>query len=129
MTTPPKVVKLGTSQVRQPPRMRSQAQIVEESSPEQKRRKTRTSLNIRKQRRTKVRLRKIRAPGCARGVSQKISWKEKRTKKQASEMKKTKGKRKGMKVLGMEFKACIVGTKGSRLNEIFEKAGGYRFSL
>ena len=35
MTTPPKVVKLGTSQVRQPPRMRSQAQIVEESSPEQ----------------------------------------------------------------------------------------------
>ena len=38
-------------------------------------------------------------------------------------------KTKGMKVLGMEFKACIVGMKGSRLNEIFEKAGGYRFSL
>ena len=30
MTTPPKVVKLGTSQVRQPPRMRSQAQDVED---------------------------------------------------------------------------------------------------
>ena len=29
MTTPPKVVKLGASQVRQPPRMRSQAQDVE----------------------------------------------------------------------------------------------------
>ena len=42
---------------------------------------------------------------------------------------KTKGERKGMKVLGMEFKAYIVGTKGSRLNEIFEKAEGYRFSL
>ena len=42
---------------------------------------------------------------------------------------KTKGKRKGTKVLGMEFKAYIVGTKGSRLNEIFEKAGRYRFSL
>ena len=42
---------------------------------------------------------------------------------------KTKGKRKGTKVLGMEFKACIVCTKGYRLNEMFEKAGGYRFSL
>ena len=30
MTTPPKVVKLGTSQVRQPPRMRSQAQDIED---------------------------------------------------------------------------------------------------
>ena len=30
MTTPPRVVKLGTSQVRQPPRMRSQAQDVED---------------------------------------------------------------------------------------------------
>ena len=30
MTTPPKVVKLGTSQVRQPPRMRSQALNVED---------------------------------------------------------------------------------------------------
>ena len=35
ITMPPRVVKLGTSQVRQPPRMRSQAQIVEESIPEQ----------------------------------------------------------------------------------------------
>ena len=35
MTTPPKVVKLGTSQVIQPPRMRSQAQIVGDSGPEQ----------------------------------------------------------------------------------------------
>ena len=35
MTTPPRVVKLGTSQVRHPPRMRSQAHIVEESSTEQ----------------------------------------------------------------------------------------------
>ena len=34
MMTPPKGVKIGTSQVRQMPRMRSQAQIVEESSPE-----------------------------------------------------------------------------------------------
>ena len=42
---------------------------------------------------------------------------------------KTKGKRKGMKVLRMEFKACIVGTKESRLNEIFEKAGRHKFSL
>ena len=42
---------------------------------------------------------------------------------------KTKGRRKGTKVLGMEFKACIVCMKGSRLNEMFEKAGGYRFSL
>ena len=42
---------------------------------------------------------------------------------------KTKQKRKGMKVLRMEFKACIVGMKGLRLNEIFEKARGYRFSL
>ena len=32
MTMPPKVVKLGVPQVRQPPRMRSKAQIVEESS-------------------------------------------------------------------------------------------------
>ena len=31
MVTPPKVVKLGASQVRQLPRMGSQAQIVEES--------------------------------------------------------------------------------------------------
>ena len=30
MTTPPRVVKLGTSQVRQFPRMRSQAQDVED---------------------------------------------------------------------------------------------------
>ena len=30
MTTPPRVVKLGTSQVRQPPRMKSQAQDVED---------------------------------------------------------------------------------------------------
>ena len=35
MTMPPKVVKLGTSQARQPPKMRSQAQIAEESSLEQ----------------------------------------------------------------------------------------------
>ena len=34
MTPPPKGVKIGTSQVRQPPRMRSQSQIVEESIPE-----------------------------------------------------------------------------------------------
>ena len=42
---------------------------------------------------------------------------------------KTKRKRKGTKVLGMEFKACIVCMKGSRLNEPFEKAGRYKFSL
>ena len=35
MTTPPGVVKLGAPQVRQTPRMRSQAQIVEESNLEQ----------------------------------------------------------------------------------------------
>ena len=35
MTTPPMIVKLGATQVRQTPRMRTQAQIVEESSPEQ----------------------------------------------------------------------------------------------
>ena len=78
MTTPPKVVKLGTPQVRQMPRMRSQSHIVVEFGPEQRRRK--------------VRKRKRRAPGCARGVSQKISRKEKRTKKQASETQKNKRK-------------------------------------
>ena len=35
MTTLPRVVKLGAPQVRKTPRMRSQAQIVEDSSPEQ----------------------------------------------------------------------------------------------
>ena len=35
MTTPPKVVKLGASQVRQPPRMRSRSKIVEDPGPEQ----------------------------------------------------------------------------------------------
>ena len=35
MTMPPRVVKLSAPQVKQMPRMRSQAQIVEESSPEQ----------------------------------------------------------------------------------------------
>ena len=55
--------------------------------------------------------------------------KEKGLRNRHPRRRKTKGKRKGTKVLEMEFKACIVGTKGSRLNEIFEKAGGYRFSL
>ena len=35
MMTPPRVVKLGAPQVRQTPRMKSQAQIVEDSSPDQ----------------------------------------------------------------------------------------------
>ena len=48
MTTPPRVVKLGAPQVRKTPRMKSQAQIVEESSSEQRKRKTRRSLKIRK---------------------------------------------------------------------------------
>ena len=34
MTTPPRVVKLGAPQVKMTPRMKSQAQIVEESIPE-----------------------------------------------------------------------------------------------
>ena len=55
MTTPPRVVKLGAPQVRHMPRMRIQAQIVEESSPEQRKRKTRRSLKIRKQRRRMMR--------------------------------------------------------------------------
>ena len=78
MTTLPRVVKLGAPQVIQTPRMRIQAQIVEESSPEQRRRK--------------VRIRKRRAPSCVHGVSQKISRKEKRTKKQAFETQKNKRK-------------------------------------
>ena len=52
MTTPPKVVKLGTSQVRQMPRMRNQAQIVEESSLEQRKRKRRKVKVRNRERRT-----------------------------------------------------------------------------
>ena len=46
MTTPPKGVKIGTSQVRQMPRMRSQAQIVEEPNPEQEEEVHRTTTYI-----------------------------------------------------------------------------------
>ena len=55
MTMSPRVVKLGAPQVIQIPRMRTQAQIVEESRPEQRKRKTRRSLKKRKQRRRMMR--------------------------------------------------------------------------
>ena len=71
---------------------------------------------------------KANSDGCAHGVSQKISQKEKRIKKQASETQKNKrkkerneGSRNGIHGL-YKFR-----TKGSRLNEMFEKPGRYRF--
>ena len=86
MTTPPKGMKPGSSQVRQPPRMRSQAQIVEESSLGQRKRK---------RRKVKVRKRKRRTTQMDEHVDFPIisHGKKKRTKKQASETQKNKRKK------------------------------------
>ena len=122
MATPPKSMKPSSSQVRQLPRMRSQAQTVDESSLEQlKRKRRKVKVRNRKRRPNRMAVR-VEFPRISHG-------KKKGPRNRHPRRRKTKGKRKGTKVLGMEFKACIVGTKGSRLNEIFEKARGYRFSL
>ena len=118
MTMPPKGMKPSSSQVRQLPRMRSQAQTIDESNLEQQKRK---------RRKVKVRNRKRRPTRMAMCVEfPEISHGKKKGPRNRHSRRR---KRKGTKVLKMEFKACIVGMKGSRLNEIFEKARRYIFSL
>ena len=86
MVTPPKSMKLGSSQVRQLPRMTSQAQTVDESSLEQRKRK---------RRKLKVRNKKRRPTWMAVRVEfpRRSHGKKKRTKKQASETQKNKRKK------------------------------------
>ena len=130
MTTLPKGVKIGTSQVRQMSRMRSQAQIVEESSLEQRKRKRRKVKVRKRQRRTTQMVERVDFPRRTHG-------KKKGPRNRHPRHRKTKGKRKGMKQkFSMQTKACsqngihvLYGfrMKGSRLNEMFEKAGRYRF--
>ena len=122
MVTPPKSMKPSSSQTGQLPRMRSQDQTVDESNLEQRKRK---------RRKVKVRNRKRIPTQMAVHVEfpRRSHGKKKGPRNRHPRRRKTKGKRKRTKVIGKEFKACIVGTKGSRLDEIFEKARGYIFSL
>ena len=143
MTTPPRVVKLGISQERQFPRMRSQAHDVEDVikiSVEEKKRAKPINEDKKVEQRNdekkspiskKLKVRKRRPTRMAVHVEfpRRSHGKKKGPRNRHPRRRKTKGKRKGTKVLRMEFKAYIVGTKGSRLNEIFEKAGRYIFSL
>ena len=90
MMTPPKGVKIGTSQVRQMPRMRSQAQIVEESILEQIKRKRR-KVKVRKIKRRTTRMAEhVEFPRRSHG-------KKKGPRNRHPRLRKTKGNGKGTK--------------------------------
>ena len=93
MMTPPRVVKLGAPQVRQTPRMKSQAQIVEESIPEQRKRKTRRSLKKRKQRRRMMR----RNIPTRRNMKRRVSKRWIKRKRKKVKMRKRKRRKRLMK--------------------------------
>ena len=121
MTTLPRVVKLGATQVIQIPRMRIQAQIVEESSLEQRKRKTRRSLKKRKQRRRMMRRniptrRKMKRRARKRWIKRKrkkVKIRKRKEKEKVDAVPPYPGyfltRKDGQRlVLGMEFMVCIV---------------------